>query len=126
MGTWVWILIAAVVVVIAAIAVSALIASDRRRRLQERFGPEYDRTVEAADKRRDAERVLRDRVERHDELDLRPLSDDARQRYEDEWSELQGRFVDRPQVAVSEADGLVTQVMRDRGYPVDNFDTQSE
>jgi hypothetical protein len=57
---------------------------------------------------------------------LRPLSEEARERYEHEWSELQGRFVDRPQVAVSEADGLVTQVMRDRGYPVENFEQQSE
>ena len=126
MDTWVWIVIAAAVVVIAVIIVSSLLARDRRQRLQERFGPEYDRTVNAADKRRDAERVLRDREERHDELELHPLSDTAIARYQQDWSELERRFVDRPQVSVSTADDLVTQVMRDRGYPVDDFDTQSE
>ena len=125
MDTWVWIAIAAAVVVIAVIALASWFGRDRRRRLQDRFGPEYDRTVESADKRRDAERDLRDRVERHDALELHPLSDTARERYEREWGELQARFVDQPQVAVSAADGLVSNVMRDRGYPVEDFEEQS-
>ena len=125
MDTWVWIAIAAAVVVVAVIVLASWFGRDRRRRLQDRFGPEYDRTVESADKRRDAERDLRDRVERHDALELHPLSDTARERYEREWGELQARFVDHPQVAVSAADGLVSDVMRDRGYPVEDFEEQS-
>ena len=35
------------------------------------------------------------------------------------------RFVDSPGDAVREADSLVQQVMRDRGYPVDDFDTRA-
>ena len=125
METWVWIVIAGAVFVVAVIALAAWLRRDRRRRLQDQFGPEYDRTVQSTDKRRDAERDLLGRVERHDALDLHPLSDTARARYEREWGELQARFVDHPQVAVTAADGLVSNVMRDRGYPVENFEEQS-
>lgn len=60
------------------------------------------------------------REERHDELDLRPLSDASRPRYTQQWQEMQSGFVDRPQVAVADADRLVTDLMRERGYPVDD------
>jgi len=125
MDTWVWVAIAIVVVIVlAAIALSARSRS-RRHGLHERFGDEYDRSVTSADSRRAAERELREREAEHDELDLRPLSSAARERYEHDWSELQSRFVDRPQIAVADADDLVTQVMRERGYPVDDFEAKS-
>jgi hypothetical protein len=38
---------------------------------------------------------------------------------------VQARFVEKPGDAVREADVLVTSVMRDRGYPMDNFEQQS-
>ena len=126
MDAWIWIVIAVVVVLI----VAAVVASASRRRrshhLQERFGSEYDRTVEGADRRREAERDLREREARHDELELRPLSDASRQRYTQQWQEMQTGFVDRPQVAVAYADRLITDLMRERGYPVDDFETRSE
>ena len=125
MDTWVWVAIAIVVVIVlAAIALSARSRS-RRHGLHERFGDEYERSVTSADSRRAAERELREREAEHDELDLRPLSSAARERYEQDWSELQSRFVDRPQIAVADADDLVTQVMRERGYPVDDFEAKS-
>jgi hypothetical protein len=93
--------------------------------LQERFGPEYDRELEKAGGRREAERELAEREKRHDELELRPLSEDARERYVEEWQKTQSRFVDDPAGAVSEADDLVQRVMRDRGYPVDDFDQRA-
>ena len=126
MDAWIWIVIAVVVVLI----VAAVVASASRRRrshhLQERFGSEYDRTVEGADRRREAERDLREREARHDELELRPLSDASRQRYTQQWQEMQSGFVDRPQVAVADADRLITDLMRERGYPVDDFETRSD
>jgi hypothetical protein len=124
MDTWVWIVIAVAVVLL---VIAALIAwsRSRRRRLHGRFGPEYDRTVEDADSRRKAERDLRAREAEHEELQLQPLSDAARERYEGQWNELQMRFVDRPQIAVADADDMLTQVMRDRGYPVDDFEAKS-
>lgn len=57
------------VIVVAAVVVIALIALlwalSRRRHLRERFGPEYERTVEERGDRRAAERDLRAREERH-------------------------------------------------------------
>jgi len=126
MDAWIWIVIAVVVVLVIVVAIAAVASRRRRHHLQQRFGSEYDRTVEGADRRRDAERDLRDREARHDELELRPLSEASRQRYTEQWQDMQSGFVDRPQVAVADADRLITDLMRERGYPVDDFDTRSE
>ncbi|MEV6654984.1 hypothetical protein [Streptomyces sp. NPDC051219] len=114
------ILIAVVLIIIAV----ALWMVARRRRLQEHFGPEYDRTLEDEGSRRAAERELRARQERHDKLDIRQLPAELRHQYADEWSNVQERFVDRPDAAVGEADQLVTRLMRDRGYPTDGYQQQ--
>ena len=105
------------VVVVAAIATWLLLQRSRRRTLHDRFGPEYDRRLESAKTCRRAEGDLAARAKRRDELELRPLSQAARDRYMDQWNDLQARFVDVPQAAVVEADELSAQVMRDRGYP---------
>lgn len=125
MPTWAWIVIViAAVVVVAAIAWNAYNAR-RRRGLQERFGSEYDRTVADAPSRREAEADLAERQKRREELDIRPLSPEARDRYASEWHNTQARFVDEPEAAVGEADRLIQQVMRDRGYPVDDFEQRA-
>jgi hypothetical protein len=125
MATWVWILIAiAVVVVVALIAMAA-----RQRRtttLRQRFGPEYDRTVEAREGRRAAEADLRDRERQRARLDIRPLPEDMRARFAREWQDLQERFVDQPSGAVVAADRLVYSVMETRGYPMGDFDAQAD
>ena len=41
------------------------------------------------------------------------------------WQGVQQRFVDAPAESVAEADVLVMQVMRDRGYPVDDFERRA-
>lgn len=126
MATWVWIVIIAAIVLAVLVIAYVASASRRRRGLQDRFGPEYDRTVESADSRRKAESDLRQREQRHDELDIRELSPAARDRYAEQWRTVQTRFVDAPGDAVREADSLVQHVMRDRGYPVDDFDTRAD
>ena len=122
MQTWVWIVIA----VAAAVVVFALIWSATRARrsraLKDTFGREYDRTVEQTGDKREAERELRERQKRHDELDIRPLSQEARDRYVRQWQSTQTRFVDDPKEAVDEADALVQHVMRERGYPTKDFE----
>ena len=125
MDTWVWIVIGVfVAVVVIGILVSAL-GTRRSRSLQDHFGPEYDRTVDKTGGRREAEQELREREKRHAELELRPLPQEARERYLQRWQTTQGRFVDDPAGAVAEADDLVQQVMRDRGYPVDDFEQRA-
>jgi hypothetical protein len=117
MDAWVWIVIA---VVAAVVVVAVLWSATRRRRthtLKETFGREYDRTVEQAGGQRDAERELLERQKRHDELDLKPLSPESRERYVRRWESTQTRFVDDPKGAVAEADTLVQEVMQERGYP---------
>lgn len=97
----------------------------RSRRLRNRFGPEYDRSLETAESRRAAERELSAREKRYAELDLRPLSVAARARYIETWARIQERFVDRPADSLADADELVHSVMRDRGYPTDGFEQQA-
>jgi hypothetical protein len=122
MDAWVWILIAvAAVVVIGAIA--WYVVSERRTRgLRDQFGPEYDRAVEDAPTKREAEAELAQRRKRRDALDITPLSATSRERYLRSWESAQARFVDDPEGAVGEADELIQSVMRERGYPVDDFD----
>jgi hypothetical protein len=125
MATWVWILIA-----VAAVAVVALIAMAARQRrttaLRQRFGPEYDRAVEARQGRRGAEADLRDRERQRAQLDIRPLPEGMRVRFAQDWQDVQERFVDQPSDAVVAADGLVYSVMEARGYPMGDFDAQAD
>ena len=122
MSTWVWIVIAiAVVVVVLAVVWSAMRAK-RTRALQGAFGQEYDRTVDHAGARRAGERELRDRQKQHEQLDIRPLSPESRDRYVKRWQSTQSRFVDDPRGAVAEADTLVQEVMKERGYPTKDFE----
>jgi hypothetical protein len=121
METWMWLLIAAAAVIVIALVAWAIAARRRSSQLRDRFGDEYDRTVERADSRRQAEIDLRDRARERERLDIRPLPAAARNRYVEEWLVIQQRFVDQPAAAVNDAESLLTRVMADRGYP-DDFD----
>ena len=128
MPTWVWIVIA-VMIVVAAIVLAVAMAVGRRKRtqrLRERFGPEYERMVSEADTPGSAEKALIERERRHDEFHIVALSSAARQRYAEHWKGVQTTFVDDPTGALVEADRLIMAVMRDRGYPVDDFDQRAE
>jgi FtsZ-interacting cell division protein ZipA len=118
-----------VAIVVIALIVAALVVARQRRsqQLQEGFGPEYERTVEErGGDRREAEAELRERARRRKEFDIRPLEPAARDRYAERWRAAQRRFVDQPGPAVGEADALVMEVMRDRGYPVaDEFEQRA-
>jgi len=125
MPAWVWVLIVVAAVVVVAVVVWRAMTARRSRQLQDRFGPEYNRTLDSADSKRDAEAELRAREERREQLDIRPLPAAARDRYVDEWKRVQALFVDDPQGAVHDGDMLIQSVMRDRGYPVDDFEQRS-
>ena len=118
-----------VAIVLIALVVGALILARQRRsqQLQEGFGPEYERTVEErGGDRRQAEAELLERRQRHDRFEIRDLEPAARDQYAERWRGAQRRFVDQPGPAVGEADALVMEVMRDRGYPVaDEFDQRA-
>jgi hypothetical protein len=125
MPVWLWVVIVAVAAIVVLAIVWSALRTRRSRSLKERFGPEYDRVAADAPTRRDAESELRERAERRDELDIRPLDPADADRYRKQWTDVQARFVDDPPGAVQEADTLIQSVMRDRGYPVEEFDRRS-
>ena len=125
MPSWVWVLIAIAVVAVLAVVVWQALARRRTGRLQQQFGPEYDRTLDTTDSKRDAEAELQAREERRQQLEIRPLSQAARERYMQSWQSVQAQFVDDPGGAVASADSLIQSVMAERGYPVDDFDQRA-
>ena len=112
-----------VLLVIIAVALFAVRAA-RRRKLQQTFGPEYDRVVADTGSRADAERELRERERRHAELELKPLTPESKARYSAAWEEVQIQFVDNPGEAVTTADRLTTELIGERGYPTGDYDDQ--
>jgi hypothetical protein len=124
MSEWLWVLIAIVVVVAVIAVVAGMFISRRRRsaRLQEHFGPEYDRTVGELGEQRAAEAELLQREKKRKKLDIIELTPEQRQEHAATWQKVQADFVDDPQDAVGRAERLVTRVMRERGYPIDDFD----
>jgi hypothetical protein len=110
---------AVVVVAVLAISVTAL---RRRRRLQQRFGPEYDRLAGEHDSKLKAESELAGRERRVDHLDIQPLNESARARYALQWAGIQEQFVDTPEDAVASSQLLVVAVMTELGYPAEDPD----
>jgi hypothetical protein len=125
MPTWAWILIAVAAVLLVAAIAAAVFTRRRTTILQQRFGHEYDRTVQQRGSRREAESELGSRVERRESLEIQPLSPDVRERFIESWREVQTRFVDDPADAVTRADALVASVMSERGYPMDDFERRA-
>jgi hypothetical protein len=113
-----WAIIA--VLAIALVVAGVVITRQRRsQRLQEGFGPEYGRTLAEKGDRRAAESELLERRDRRRQLEIRELDPESRERYADRWRAAQRTFVDQPAAAVAEADALVSEVMHERGYPVE-------
>ena len=126
MANTTWVIVAAVVV-IAALALAWTYAQRRRRvALRERFGPEFDRTVQAVGTSGRAAAVLEERAGRVAKYHIRELDADEARRFSDLWRGVQAKFVDEPSTAVAEADRLVTEVMLARGYPMADWDRRVE
>jgi hypothetical protein len=121
------IVLAAAVIVIAALVVWLFVRNRRRNTagLRQKFGPEYDRAVLAHGSERKAESKLEDREKRVEKLKIRDLDPTEHERFSKRWESVQSRFVDSPKGAVTEADDLVSYVMRTRGYPVSDFDQRA-
>jgi hypothetical protein len=97
----------------------------KTKRLKEHYGTEYERVVDETGSEKGAVRELTTRERKRDKLDIVPLSPSALSEYSARWQEVQAGFVDNPTTAVGVADRLVTEVMRERGYPVDEFDRRA-
>jgi hypothetical protein len=125
MDAAIWVVIAIVALVVIGVLVWFAMNKRRSGQLREVFGPEYDRTVEESEGRSAAESELLERQKRVEEFDIRPLDPAERTRFAGRWSAVQSRFVDDPKSALGEADELVTEVMSERGYPMDDFDQRA-
>jgi hypothetical protein len=125
MQTWEIVAIIAAALVVAAIA-WAFYSRQQSKHLRTHFGQEYDRTVSEFGDRRSAESNLRQRESRLSKLEIRPLTMSDRQRFRSEWNACQSHFVDDPVAAVYEADDLILEMMRARGYPVDDENERFE
>ena len=125
MPGWLWVVIVVAALIIIGGAAASALRARRSRELQGRFGPEYDRVAADAPSKRQAEAELEARAERHDEFDLHPLDARDRDTFRARWQDVQAKFVDDPDGAVQDADDLIQEVMRQRGYPVDDFDTRA-
>jgi len=121
----VYYVIGAIIVIAIIVAIVLLARRQRSARLQQRFGPEYDRTAQEYGDRTKAERELAEREARVRAFHLQELPAGARERYTDEWNEIQKRFVDEPKEALAQSDALLTNVMRDRGYPTADFEQRA-
>ena len=119
-----WVLV--IVVVVLLVVVGLLLYRQRQSaQLRKGFGPEYDRALDEHGDQRAAEAELRERRERRRSYDIKPLEESARERYVERWKATQAKFVDQPASALTDADELVAEVMRERGYPVEDFDQQA-
>ncbi|WP_146252325.1 hypothetical protein [Streptomyces carminius] len=121
-------LIITLIVAAVAVLVLALYLGTRRKgphSVRRRFGPEYERTVAQHNgDTKAAEQELRERLERHGDLRVQPLTPQEREHYAAQWAAVQERFVDAPAEAVAEADRLLSRLAEARGFPGDGYDEQ--
>lgn len=117
------------IVIVALILIGIVLMIMRKRegaRLKDQFGPEYDRQVhDAGGSRAKAEAELLRREKRVEKLDIKPLPPEQRDAFAADWQQVQARFVDDPERSIALADALVAEVMKARGYPVDDFEQRA-
>ena len=73
-----------------------------------------------------AEDALAARQKRMEKIQVHPLSHEERDRFADQWHDIQARFVDDPPGSIEQADRLVCDVMKARGYPMSEFEHRAE
>lgn len=122
-----YIIIGVILVLVVLGAVIAVVSSRRQRSkgFQNKYGPEYDRTVQSAGNEKKAQAELDERRKHVETMNIRPLSASERERYQSEWKAIQAKFVDQPGQATVEADHLIQEVMKVRAYPVSDFDQRA-
>lgn len=97
----------------------------RTKRLQKKFGSEYDHAVSEAGDQSKAEDELEARLERVESLDIRSLTEEQKIRFAGKWQSTQAKFVDQPVASIHEADQLIKEIMNEKGYPVEDFERRA-
>ena len=120
-------IVLSIMVLLAVVAAVAYFAFTHYRRgsAREEFGPEFERVARERGSEKEAERELRARREKV-ESRVRPLSDDGRQRYREEWELVERTFVDNPLLALDQADRVVTDILAERNFPTESRQDAAE
>ena len=119
------VLVAVVFLIIGVLVALALTRVQRTKRLKERFGPVYDRAMSEIGNKRQAEDELDARLAHVNALQIRPLTAEEVNQYALDWQETQTEFVDEPLTALQKADRLIREVMKAKGYPVEDFEQRA-
>ena len=119
------VIIVVLLLVVGGLAGMVMSRKQRTKRLEERFGPEYEHTIGVVGDQSQAEKELEERIAHVESLNVRPLSADEVNRYSLEWQKTQSEFVDEPLTALQKADHLIQEVMKAKGYPVENFEQRA-
>ena len=119
------VLVAVVFLIIGVVVAMALMRVQRTKRLKDRFGPEYERAINEIGDKRQAENELDSRLAHVNTLNIRPLTAEEVNRYALDWQKTQTEFVDEPLTALQKADQLIRDVMKTRGYPVEDFEQRA-
>jgi len=119
------ILVAVIFLILGGVIAMVLMRVQRTKRLRERFGPEYERTINEIGDKRQAESELEARLAHVNTLNIRPLTAEEVNRFALEWQKTQTEFVDEPLTALQKADRLIREVMKTRGYPVEDFEQRA-
>jgi len=119
------ILVAVIFLILGGVIGMALMRVQRTKRLKERFGPEYERTINEMGDKRQAESELEARLAHVNTLNIRPLTTEEVNRYALEWQGTQTGFVDEPLTSLQKADRLIREVMKAKGYPVEDFEQRA-
>ncbi len=124
-STYIIIAVALIVVIIGAIMAPNFALNKRSEKLHDQFGSEYDHTVQVLGDEKKANAELVERQKRVNALNILPLSVSKREHYLEDWAAIQSKFVDKPGEAVTNADGLIMEVMQLRAYPVSDFEQRA-
>jgi hypothetical protein len=125
LDTQTWVIAAVLVLGLVALGTSFFYQKKQSHNLQERFGPEYGRTVNELGGRTKGESELKAREKRVERLEILPLAPPEAARFSEAWQALQGRFVDNPKGVVVQAEHLVRELMEKRGYPMGDFERRA-
>jgi hypothetical protein len=115
------VILAVALLVAIAIAIWMYLQKKRTEGLRSKFGPEYDKTLTTHGDRAHAEAELDKRAKRVEKFEIHPLTREEQTHFAEDWLHEQALFVDDPRAAVKNADALVQEVMKRRGYPVGDF-----
>jgi hypothetical protein len=125
MTTTTALIIAAVVIAVALVA-WLIFRKERSKKLRNQFGPEYSNAIQKYGNPTKAEDALLDRQKRIEKLHIHSLQPEERDRFAEQWHQLQSQFVDDPSGSIEKADQLVCDVMSARGYPMSEFERRAD